>query len=170
MQQAAGLDVRWLDAGQACEQNPTLATTGHRGGSYVADDGCIDPPRNVRAYSLAMQAAGVDLRERTAFTGLETRPAGEGRSGSPACETSADTIATERVVLTGGPSLRAVARSPGVRIPVGAARHTVRVTRAARGVRRRPAADGVRHRRGPVLAARGRRPAVRLERPGRSAG
>ena len=31
--------------------------------------GAIDPPRNVRAYSLAMQAAGVELRERTAFTG-----------------------------------------------------------------------------------------------------
>ena len=52
----------------------TLAPTGHRGGSYIGTDGAIDPPRNVRAYSLAMQAAGVELRERTAFTGLRTEP------------------------------------------------------------------------------------------------
>ena len=42
--------------------------------------------------------------------------------------------------------------------------------RAARGVRRRADADGLRHRRRDVLAARGRRPPVRLERPGRGAG
>ena len=34
------------------------------------------PPRNVRAYSLAMQRAGVDLRERTAFLGLRTADGG----------------------------------------------------------------------------------------------
>jgi len=55
MQRAAGLDVRWVDAQEACALNPTLATDGHRGGSYCATDGAIDPPRNVRAYSLAMQ-------------------------------------------------------------------------------------------------------------------
>jgi glycine/D-amino acid oxidase-like deaminating enzyme len=52
----------------------TLAPTGHRGGSFRTEDGAIDPPRNVRAYSLAMQAAGVEVRERTAFTGLRTEP------------------------------------------------------------------------------------------------
>ena len=51
---------------------PTLAPTGHRGGSYRDADGHIDPPRNVRAYSLAMQAAGVELREGVTFTGLRT--------------------------------------------------------------------------------------------------
>src|SRR5689334_12192244 len=72
MQRAEGLDVRWLDAAQAAAGVPTLAPTGHRGGSFLATDGHIDPPRNVRAYSLAMQRAGVELRERTAFTGLRT--------------------------------------------------------------------------------------------------
>jgi len=60
MQRDAGLDVRWVDAREACSLNPTLATDGHRGGSFCATDGAIDPPRNVRAYSLAMQQAGVD--------------------------------------------------------------------------------------------------------------
>ena len=65
MQRANGLDVAWLDADEAAATAVTLSPTGHRGGSYLATDGAIDPPRNVRAYSLAMQAAGVELRERT---------------------------------------------------------------------------------------------------------
>jgi len=74
MQQAAGLEVTWLDTEAAAKTAVTLAPHGHRGGSYLATDGAIDPPRNVRAYSLAMQAAGVELRERTAFRALHTEP------------------------------------------------------------------------------------------------
>jgi sarcosine oxidase subunit beta len=124
MQRAAGLaDVRWLTADEAVALIPTLASDGHRGGSYRDGDGHVDPPRNVRAYSLAMQACGVDLRERTAFTGLRT--ASDGRVIG--VETSAGVIETERVLLTGGPSLRAVGALCGLRIPSGAARHTVAV-------------------------------------------
>jgi len=81
----------------------------------------------VRAYSLAMQAAGVELRERTAFTGLIVEPTSSttGASRVVGVETSAGPIATERVLLTGGPSLRSVGRMAGLRIPAGAARHTV---------------------------------------------
>ena len=124
MQQVAGLhDVRWLTADEAAALIPTLANDGHRGGSYRDGDGYIDPPRNVRAYSLAMQACGVELRERTAFTGLRTGPDGR----VTGVETSRGTIETDRVLLTGGPSLNAVGKAAGVRIPVGAARHTVAV-------------------------------------------
>ena len=129
MQQAQGLSVRWLDAAEAAAMAGTLATSGHRGGSFLETDGYIDPPRNVRAYSLAMQRAGVDLRERTAFTGLRTEPAADagGAARVVGVETTAGPIATARVVLTGGPSLRAVGRIAGVRIPAGAVRHTVAV-------------------------------------------
>ncbi len=123
MQRAAGLDVTWLGAQAALAVNPTLAPAGHRGGSYAATDGAIDPPRNVRAYSLAMQQAGVDLRERTAFEGLQLQA---GRVVG--VETSAGSIATERVLLTGGPSLRSVGRLAGVRIAAGGARHQVAIT------------------------------------------
>ena len=44
-----------------------------------------------------------------------------------AVETSAGPIATERVILTGGPSLASVGRAAGLRIPSGAVRHTVAV-------------------------------------------
>ena len=127
MQRREGLDVTWLTAGEAAAAVPTLSPDGHRGGSYLATDGCIDPPRNVRAYSLAMQAAGVELRERTAFEGLLLAPTGRGGRRVVGVETSAGPIATERVILTGGPTLRAVGRAAGVRIPAGAARHTVAV-------------------------------------------
>jgi sarcosine oxidase, subunit beta len=126
MQQAEGLAVRWLDAAEAAATAITLSPNGHRGGSYIETDGAIDPPRNVRAYALAMQQAGVELRERTAFTGLRTTPAADG-SRVTAVETDAGTIETERVLFTGGPSLRSVGQLAGLRIPAGAVRHTVAV-------------------------------------------
>jgi sarcosine oxidase subunit beta len=127
MQRREGLDVEWLTADEATRIVPTLSADGHRGGSHIATDGCIDPPRNVRAYSLAMQASGVELRERTAFEGLLTVPEPGGGRRVVGVQTSAGPISTERVILTGGPTLRAVGRAAGVRIPAGAARHTVAV-------------------------------------------
>jgi glycine/D-amino acid oxidase-like deaminating enzyme len=128
MQREAGLDVRWADAAETRRLNPTLADGLHRGGSYLATDGYIDPPRNVRAYSLAMQAAGVSLRERCALVGLRTAAARGGRRRVTGVETSDGTIATSRVLLTGGPFLREVGRLVGARLWVGAARHQVAVT------------------------------------------
>ncbi|HET9346474.1 MAG TPA: FAD-binding oxidoreductase [Candidatus Limnocylindrales bacterium] len=127
MQRGQGLDVEWLSVDEAAATVPTLSRDGHRGGSYLATDGAIDPPRNVRAYSLAMQAAGVVVLERTAFEGLHLEPAEGGGRRVVGVETSRGPIATNRVLLTGGPSLRAVGRAAGVRIPAGAARHTVAV-------------------------------------------
>jgi sarcosine oxidase, subunit beta len=127
MQRREGLAVRWLSATEASQLIPTLSPVGHRGGSFIETDGYIDPARNVRAYSLAMQAAGVELRERTAFTGLRLAPQPDGGTRIVGVETSAGPIVTDRVILTGGPSLRAVGRLAGVRIPAGAARHTVGV-------------------------------------------
>jgi sarcosine oxidase subunit beta len=124
MQRSAGLpDVRWLTADEAVAVVPTLAPDGHRGGSYRDGDGHVDPPRNVRAYSLAMRACGVELREQTAFTGIRT----DERGRVVAVQTDAGEIETDRVLLTGGPTLRAVGAACGLRIPVGAARHTVGV-------------------------------------------
>lgn len=124
MQRDAGLDSRWVSAEEASALNPTLSAQGHRGGSYVETDGCIDPPRNVRAYSLAMQRAKIDLRERTPFLGLRTTKRGR----LTGVRTPDGVIATERVILTGGPALRSVGTLVGARIPVGGARHQVAVT------------------------------------------
>jgi len=128
MQRVAGLDVRWVDPDELRRLNPTMAETGYHGGSYVASDGCIDPPRNVRAYSLAMRERGVELRERTPFVGLRTVKARGGSRRVTGVRTPDGVIATERVVLTGGPTLREVAKAAGSRVFVGAARHQVVLT------------------------------------------
>jgi glycine/D-amino acid oxidase-like deaminating enzyme len=127
MQRRAGVDARWVQPEEALQLNPCLARGAFRGASYLATDGCIDPPRNVRAYSLAMQRAGVELREQTAFLGLRL----EETAGGPRVarvETSAGPIETPRVILTGGPTLREVGRTAGIEIPVGKVRHQVAVT------------------------------------------
>ena len=127
MQQAAGLDVRWVDAQTAATFDSCLDPSSIRGASYAPNDGCIDPVRNVRAYSLAMQAAGVDLRESCAFTGLETTRRSSGARVT-AVLTENGRIETSRVLLTGGPQLRDVGRLVGIDIPAGAVRHQVAVT------------------------------------------
>jgi sarcosine oxidase subunit beta len=123
MQRITGLDVRWVDRDEVRRLIPAMAATGYRGGSYVATDGWVDPPRNVLAYSLAMQHAGVEVREGVAFTGLRVR-----RGRAIGIETTAGPIAARHVLLTGGPRLHDVARLAGGRAWVGYARHQVVVT------------------------------------------
>src|SRR5436190_5611634 len=131
MQRAVGLDARWVDVDDIRRLIPAMAGDGYRGGSYVASDGWVDPPRNVRAYSLAMQRAGVEVREGVSFLGLTTRAGRGGRREVTAVETTAGTIATPLVLLTGGPALQAVAAAAGARAWVGYARHQVAVTEAS---------------------------------------
>ena len=123
MQQRLGLDVRWVGPDELDELNPAMAPGRTLGGSYAPGDGYIDPPRNVLAYTAALFTSGVRVCERTAFEGLEQRG---GRVTGVV--TSAGRIATERVVLTGGPTLAAVGRAAGASIPAGGARHQVVVT------------------------------------------
>jgi sarcosine oxidase, subunit beta len=123
MQHSLGLETEWLDSDAADKLNPTMAPGKTLGGTYLAEDGFINPPRNVIAYTVAMARAGVIVSERNAFTGLRTTA---GRVTH--VETTAGTIATDRVVLTGGPKLAAVGASIGVRIPAGGVRHQCAVT------------------------------------------
>ena len=124
MQQALGLEVEWLDPPEADRRNPTLAGGSTLGGTYAARDGYLDPPRNVTAYASALRSAHVHVAEHTEFLALDRGPGGE----ATGVVTSSGTIATDRVVLTGGPSLRGIAARAGVRVPVGGVRHQVAVT------------------------------------------
>jgi glycine/D-amino acid oxidase-like deaminating enzyme len=128
MQRDVGLDARWVDAGEVRTLIPAMAETGYRGGSYVPTDGWVDPPRNVRAYSLAMQRAKVELREGVSFTGLRTRGGRKGRRIVTGVHTTAGTIGADTVILTGGPAMQSVASLAGARAWVGYARHMVAVT------------------------------------------
>ncbi len=123
MQNALGLDVRWLEPGQVDALNPTLAPGLTLGGTYCALDGYLTPPRNVTAYAVALATSGVQVRERVAFTGLVTDD-----GVATGVQTSAGPISTPLVVLTGGPELAAVAGLAGIRVPAGGVRHQVAVT------------------------------------------
>jgi len=127
MQRSAGLDVGWAEPAEVVIRNPTLDPSTIAGASWCPTDGYIDPPRNVRAYSLAMQRAGVELRERTPVTAILTEGVG-GDARVTGIETPTGRIATERVVMTGGPSLRRIGELVGLRLPVGPVRHMVAVT------------------------------------------
>jgi sarcosine oxidase subunit beta len=124
MQHAHGLDVEWLDAAEGARRNPTLAPGSTLGGTFAAADGYLDPARNVLAYATALVRDGVQVAERTAFTGLRLGP---GRALTHV-ETSRGTVATPRVVLTGGPTFAGVAAAAGIRVPSGGVRHQVAVT------------------------------------------
>ena len=126
MQQGLGLDVRWVAAREAAQLDPCLQPSSLRGASYAPNDGCIDPVRNVRAYSQAMRGAGVEVREGCALTGLDAATTSSGPRVR-AVLTTTGPIETSRVVLTGGPQLNAVGDIIGVPIPAGAARHQVAV-------------------------------------------
>lgn len=123
MQQSLGLDVRWVEPEQVDRMNPALAPGSTLGASYSPTDGYVDPPRNVLAYTAALMSAGVDVRERTRFTGLVT--AGGRVTG---VRTSAGDISTDRVVLAGGTRMSDLGELVGARIPVGRVRHQVVVT------------------------------------------
>jgi sarcosine oxidase, subunit beta len=123
MQINLGLAVKWLEPGQLDTLNPTLAPGRTLGGTYCAEDGYLNPPRNVTAYAVALAVSGVQVLERTLFTGLDV--AGGKVTG---VQTSAGPISAPIVVLTGGPELAEVAGLAGVSVPTGGVRHQVAVT------------------------------------------
>lgn len=123
LQRSLGLDVEWLSSDDIDGRGTGLAPGVTRGASYAPGDGYIDAPRNVLAYTAALTAFGVDVRERCSFTGL--RVSGGRVVG---VETSNGPIDAARVVLTGGPQLADVGARAGARIPAGGTRHQVVVT------------------------------------------
>src|SRR6478672_1046789 len=125
LQRSLGLEVEWLSSADLDDRKTGLASGVTLGASYAPGDGYLDAPRNVLAYTAALFANGVDVRERQAFTGLRT-------SGGRVIgvDTSHGPIDTEHVVLTGGPKLAAVGAAAGGRVHAGGTRHQVVVTAA----------------------------------------
>jgi sarcosine oxidase, subunit beta len=125
LQRSLGLDVTWLDADELDRRDTGLAPGACRGASYAPGDGYIDAPRNVLAYTTALLALGVDVREHCRFTGLRTE-----RDRVTGIDTSGGPLASAAVVLTGGPDLATVGRIAGIPVPVGGTRHQVVLTAA----------------------------------------
>jgi len=129
LQRSLGLDVEWLDADELDSRDTGLANGATRGASYAAGDGYLDAPRNVLAYTAALVALGVEVRERCSFTGLRV---GDDRAAG--IDTATGPIEADAVVLTGGPDLAAVGAAAGGRVFAGGTRHQVVVTAPVPGV------------------------------------
>ena len=129
LQQSLGLDVEWWDGDEVDRRATGLAPGATRGASYAAGDGYIDAPRNVLAYTAALVALGVEVREHRSFTGLRVEG---GRAVG--VDTSDGPIDADAVVLTGGPDLAAVGAAAGGRVWAGGTRHQVVVTAPVPGV------------------------------------
>ena len=123
LQRSLGLDVEWWDGDEVDRRATGLAPGATRGASYAAGDGYLDAPRNVLAYTAALVALGVEVREHRSFTGLRVEG---GRAVG--VDTSAGPIDADAVVLTGGPDLAAVGAAAGGRVWAGGTRHQVVVT------------------------------------------
>ena len=123
LQKSLGLEVEWKSGSDIDDMNTGIAPGATLGASYAPGDGYIDAPRNVLAYTAALVAHKVDVKERCRFTGLRT--SGDRVVG---VDTSDGPIDTDHVVLTGGPKLGKVGATAGGRIPAGGSRHQVVVT------------------------------------------
>jgi sarcosine oxidase subunit beta len=64
LQRTLGLEVEWLSGADIDDRQTGLAPGATLGASYAPGDGYIDAPRNVLAYTAALTAVGVDVRER----------------------------------------------------------------------------------------------------------
>jgi sarcosine oxidase, subunit beta len=131
MQRDRGVDARWVSPSEAARLMPLLDSNRVFGATYCAQDGAIDPPRNVAAYLVAMRAKGAELYERTPVTGLRVQG---GRVTG--VQTAHAAIATERVILAGGVAQPALTALVGRPVPVGGARHHVFVTGPSRATMR----------------------------------
>jgi sarcosine oxidase, subunit beta len=129
LQHGLGLEVCWLDAADLDARDTGLSPGSARGATFAPGDGYLDAPRNVLAYSAALLAHRVDVREHCAFTGL--RVSGGRLVG---IDTATGPIGCDAVLLTGGPDLAAVGRTAGARFPAGGTRHQVVVTAAVPGL------------------------------------
>ena len=117
----------------------TLSPDGHRGGSYIETDGAHRPAAQRPRLRARDAAAGRGAARAHGVHRACARPRPPMAPGRPPSRPTRGVIETERVLLTGGPSLRAVGRLAGLRIPAGAVRHTVAVLEPQPRVRRRRA-------------------------------
>ncbi|GAA2114593.1 FAD-binding oxidoreductase [Nocardioides bigeumensis] len=128
LQRSLGVDVEWWDADEVDRRRTGIAPGATSGASYAAGDGYVDAPRNVLAYSAALVALGVDVRERSSFTGLLV----DG-NGAVGIETTSGPVEAGAVILTGGPDLGTVGAAAGAKVFTGGTRHQVVVTERVPG-------------------------------------
>jgi sarcosine oxidase subunit beta len=113
LQRSLGIDVEWLDAGQAEELAPGLAADGVLGATFCARDGIADPNGVTMGFAKAAQAGGAEVVRDTEVTGVRVE-----RGRVAGVDTSRGSIAAPVVVNAAGPYARQIGHMAGVDVPV----------------------------------------------------
>lgn len=109
---AAGAPITLVDGARAREIEPGLTDRALLAG-HCPVDGFAAAYLTGRAFRIALDAAGVSLREGAAVTGIDRV-----RGGFHMRVTGGETIAARRVVLAGGVWLEEMAAWFGIRLPI----------------------------------------------------
>jgi sarcosine oxidase, subunit beta len=113
IQRRLGVDVAWLDAGEAAALAPGLRTDGVLAATFCPRDGIADPGGITLGFAKAAQAAGVSIARETEVTGVRVAA---GRVAG--VETTRGSIDTSMVVNAAGPHARAIGRMVDLEVPV----------------------------------------------------
>jgi sarcosine oxidase subunit beta len=113
LQRGLGVDVRWLDAGEASALAPGLSADGVLAATFCERDGIADPNGVTMGFAKTAQSLGVSIERDVEVTGIRTV---SGRVA--AVDTSKGTIETRRVVNAAGPYARAIGQMAGADVPV----------------------------------------------------
>jgi sarcosine oxidase subunit beta len=128
LQRRLGVDVQWLDAGEAERLAPGLSADGVAGATFCARDGIADPNGVTMGFAKAAQAAGVEVVRGTEVTGIRVE-----RGCVAAVETTGGEISTRIVVNAAGPHAAPIGRMAGVDVPVAPYRRHIFIAAAPAG-------------------------------------
>ena len=123
IQQAYGLDIRWLDRDDLLEVIPDLQPERLIGGTYSPGDGAASPLLAAHAFYTRARERGAEFRFRERVTGVIRR-----RGKVVGVRTDQGGYATETVINAAGPWARAVAQMSGLDVPVAPDSHEAGIT------------------------------------------
>ena len=128
LQRSLGVEVQWLDAGEAERLAPGLDAAGVAGATFCARDGIADPNGVTMGFVKAAQTAGVEVARDTEVTGVRVE-----RGRIAGVDTSRGTIETRSVVNAAGPYARQIGQMAGVDVPVEPYRRHIFIAAAPAG-------------------------------------
>ncbi len=125
IQQAYGLDIRWLDRDELLSVIPDLNPKGLIGGTYSPNDGSASPMLSAHAFYTRAKERGAEFRFNERVIGVIRR-----RGHVVGVRTDQGGYATETVINAAGPWARNVAEMVGIDSPVAPDSHEAGVTEA----------------------------------------
>jgi sarcosine oxidase subunit beta len=123
IQQAYGLNIRWLDRDELLQVIPDLNREDLTGGTYSPDDGSASPLLTAHAFYRGARELGAEFRFRERVTGIIRR-----RGKVVGVRTDKGGYASEVVVNAAGPWARAVAEMGAMDVPVVPDSHEAGIT------------------------------------------